>query len=228
VLEGKSSNITVSSKYPTNDTVTGYKSSNTDVATVNSSGKVTGVAAGTATITVTMRTGATARCKVTVQPVTKSLSLSRTTLTLQTKKSATLKATRNPSGAKETITWKSSNTSVATVNSSGKVTAVKAGTATITAQTSNGKKATCKVTVKNPSVTLTKTSGSIKAGKTVTIAIKSQFPSNDTVKSYKSSNTGVATVNSKGVVKGVKAGTATITVTMASGAKATFKVTVTK
>lgn len=232
VQVGKSTTaLKVSSKYPSNDTVKSWKSSNTKIATVTSKGKVTGKKVGTAKITVTMKSGATATCTVKVQKakvVTKKLLISSKKLTVQKGKKATLTVTRNPVSATEKITWKSSNTKVATVTSKGVVKGKKAGTATITAKTSNGKKATCKVTVKNPSVTLAKKSATIKVGKTTTIKVKSTFPKNDKVKSYKSSNTKVATVTSKGVVKGKKAGKATITVTMKSGAKTTFKVTVKK
>lgn len=65
-------------------------------------------------------------------------------------------------------------------------------------------------------------------GKTATSKTKTVYPTTDTVKSYKSSKTSVATVSSKGVVIAKKAGKATITVTMKSGAKATYKVTVKK
>ena len=211
------------------DSVKSWKSSNTKIVTVNSRGKITAKKTGTAKITVTTKSGATATCTVKVQKskvTTKSLSISKKKLTLQTKKSTILTLERNPISATEKITWTSSNTKVATVNSKGKVTAKKAGTATITARTSNGKKVTCKVTVKAPKVTLKKTSASIKVGNTAAIQIKSTYPANDEVKSYKSSNKKVATVNSKGKVTGVKKGKATITVTMKSGAKATFKVTI--
>ena len=62
-------------------------------------------------------------------------------MTLLKGKSETLAVIRNPISATEKITWTSSNKKVATVSSKGKVTAKKAGTATITAKTSNGKKA---------------------------------------------------------------------------------------
>ena len=211
------------------DSVKSWKSSNTKIATVNSKGKITAKKTGTAKITVTTKRGATATCTVKVQKgkvTTKSLSISEKKLTLQTKKSTTLTLERNPISATEKITWTSSNTKVAAVNSKGKVTAKKAGTTTITARTSNGKKVTCKVTVRAPKVTLRKTSASIKVGKTAAIQIKSTYPAKDEVKSYKSSNKKVATVNRNGKVTGVKKGKATITVTMKSGAKATFKVTV--
>ena len=217
---------TVSAK---GDSVKSWKSSDTKVATVTSKGKITAKKTGTAKITVTTKSGAKATCTVKVQKgkvTTKSLSISEKKLTLQTKKSTTLTLERNPISATEKITWSSSNTKVATVNSKGKVTAKKAGKATITARTSNGKKVTCRVTVKSPKVTLKKTKASIGVGKTTAIQIKSTYPSKDTVKSYKSSNTKVAAVSKSGRVKGLKKGTATITVTMKSGAKAAFQVTV--
>ena len=128
-----------------------WKSNKPKVAKVNSKGKVTAVAKGTATITAKI-SGKKYTCKVTVkQPVT-SVTLNKKTATL-TKKGATvtLKATAKPSNANNRkITWKSSNTKVATVSGNGKVTAVANGTATITATAADGsgKKANCKITVK--------------------------------------------------------------------------------
>ena len=82
------------------------------------------------------------------------VSVSPTTLTLQKGKTSTLTATVTPSNATDkTVTWSSSNTSVATVTSAGVVKGVATGTATITATTNDGgKKATCAVTVTNPPV----------------------------------------------------------------------------
>ena len=94
-----------------------------------------------------------------------SVSLNKTSLTLDVGKSYTLTKTVSPSNAATSYTWSSSNTSVATVDGNGKVTAKKAGTATITVKTSNGKTATCKVTVNLPApqiTGLTNTTGGIK------------------------------------------------------------------
>ena len=94
-----------------------------------------------------------------------SVSLNKTLLTLDVGKSYTLTKTVSPSNAVTSYTWSSSNTSVATVDSNGKVTAKKAGTATITVKTSNGKTATCKVTVNLPAPQITglaNTTGGIK------------------------------------------------------------------
>ncbi|MBQ6843312.1 MAG: Ig-like domain-containing protein [Agathobacter sp.] len=213
------------------DEVKSWTSSNKKIATVTSKGVVKGIKAGKATITVKMKSGATAKCTVTVQTkkvTTKKLILDQTKVTLQKGKTVSLKVTRNPISATGKITWTSSNKKIATVDKNGKVKGVKTGTATITAKSSNGKKVTCKVTVKNPTVKLEKTKATIKVGKTTTIKIKSTFPENDKVKSYTSSNKKIATVTSKGVVKGVKAGKATITVKMKSGATAKFTITVKK
>ena len=103
---------------------------------------------------------------VQLQVVPTSVALNKTTLTLDTGKTSTLKATVYPSNAaNKKCTWRSSNTSVATVDGNGKVTAKKAGTATITVKTSNGKTANCKVTVNLPAPQITglaNTTGGIK------------------------------------------------------------------
>ena len=94
-----------------------------------------------------------------------SVSLNKTSLTLDVGKSYTLTKTVSPSNAVTSYTWSSSNTSVATVDGNGKVTAKASGTATITVKTSNGKTATCKVTVNLPTpqiTSLSNTTGGIK------------------------------------------------------------------
>ena len=135
-----------------------------------------------------------------------------------TRTSTTLKATTNLEG---TVTWKSSNTKVATVDSKGVVRAKKAGTAKITVQVGKLKKVVT-VSVKNASLKLSRTAATINRGKTTTIKV-SAVPTGKVT--YTSSNKGVATVTSKGVVKGVKKGTVVITV-KCSGMTAKFKVTV--
>ena len=94
-----------------------------------------------------------------------SVSLNKTSLTLDVGKSYTLTKTVSPSNAVTSYTWSSSNTSVATVDKNGKVTAKASGTATITVKTSNGKTAICKVTVNLPAPQITglaNTTGGIK------------------------------------------------------------------
>jgi uncharacterized protein YjdB len=143
---------TVAPATATNKTVS-YASSNTAVATVNTSGLVTAVAAGSATITVTTQDGAkTATCAVTVNATNvavTSVSLSPTSASLSVGGTQQLTPTILPANAtNKSVNYSSSNTAVATVNSSGLVTAVANGSATITVTTVDGSKiSTCAVTV---------------------------------------------------------------------------------
>lgn len=82
-----------------------------------------------------------------------SITLNYSKYALTVGQSKTLVASTSPESAAKNVTWYSSNNKVATVSKNGKVTAVKAGTTTITAKTANGLKATCKVTVKAKSDT---------------------------------------------------------------------------
>ena len=204
-----------------------WKSSNTSVATVNNNGIVTAVGNGTATITATTESGGkTAICKVTVSIAPTGVTLNQTSATMTSKgQTITLTATVSPSNAaNKNVTWKSSNTAVATVDSNGKVTAVGNGTATITATTeSGGKTATCKVTVSiaPTKVTLNKTSVTLTS-KGETVALTATVAPSDAANkgvTWKSDNTEVATVDSNGKVTAVGNGTATITVTTVSGGK---------
>ena len=129
-----------------------WKSSNKKVATVSANGKVIAKKKGTAIITCMARDGSgkKATCKVTVKIRVTRVKLNKTTLSLKKGKTYKLKAKINPTNANnKKVKWRSSNKKVATVSSSGKVTAKGKGTATITctAKDGSGKKATCKVKV---------------------------------------------------------------------------------
>lgn len=209
----------VSLKLTTNlkDEIT-WKSSNTKVATVNSTGVVTAKAKGTAVITVSCGKYS-ATCKITVK--NPSLTLNKKSTTLYKGTRTTLKASVKGVDASK-VTFSSSNTKVVTVDkSTGKIVAKAAGKAVITVKCGS-LKTSCTVTVKNPTLKLAKTSASIKVGKKTTI--KPKTTPSGTIK-YTSSNKKIATVSSKGVVTGKKKGTAKITVTC-NGVSKTFKVTV--
>lgn len=124
------------------------------------------------------------------------------------------------SGTKKKVQWSTSSSKIATVNSKGKVTAKKAGTATITAKV-DGKKYRCKITVTTPAI----------SKKTLKLTVKDTYTlkMTGTKKSVKwsSSKSSVASVNAKGKVTAKKAGTATITAKV-GGKKYTCKVTVVK
>ena len=149
-----------------------------------------------------------------------TVTLDKTSATVYTGKTASLKTTSND--AAKTVTYTTSNNAVATVSSTGVVKGVKAGTAVITATCGNAK-ATCKVTVKTSTIKFAASAASVYTGKTVTV--KATATPSATV-TYTTSNKAIATVSSTGVVKGIKAGTVTITATTSTGLKTTCKVTV--
>ena len=109
-----------------------YKSSNSKVVSVSTSGKLTAKKKGTASITVTTANGKKATCKVTVKAAPKSLKLNA-------------KLSKGSAGK---VTYRSSNSRVAKVDSRGKITALRKGKTTITAKTYNGKKAAVRITVR--------------------------------------------------------------------------------
>lgn len=129
-----------------------------------------------------------------------SVKISKSNKKLNVKESFKLKIT----GTNKKVKWSTSNKKVATVNSKGKVTAKKAGTATITAKV-GGKKYTCKVKVENPKISLSYLT--IQKGKDFKLKVKGTSQK----VTWSSSNKKIAKVNSKGVVKAVNEGTATIT-----------------
>ena len=159
LVKGRSTTVKVKVS-PTNATNKKLKwtTSNSKVAVVNSQGKITAKGRGNATIKVMALDGSNkyATVKVTVkQPVT-SVKINKKSANLKVKgnskqKTITLKATVNPKNANnKSVSWKSSNTRIATVNSKGKVTAKKRGTCYITATAKDGSKksAKCKIVVK--------------------------------------------------------------------------------
>lgn len=176
-----------------------WTSSDNAKATVDDKGKVTAVAAGTATITAKAG-GKTATCIVTVSAVdVTGISLNKTTLALNSGGvSQRLIATITPSNATgKTVTWTSSNNSIASVYSDGSViSGFTAGTATITAKAGD-KTATCIVTVSAPvmvqSISLDKSEITIITGKSETL-VATVDPS-DTPITWTSNNTALATVS---------------------------------
>ena len=157
------------------------------------------------------------------------VSLSKTSLTLAEGGSETLTATVAPTNAtNKAVSWKSSDTGVATVDNSGKVTAVKAGSATITVTTTDGSKtATCSVTVTSKTisvtgVTLDKTEMELTEGESAQLkATVSPGDASDKSVKWTSSDEKVATVDNAGKVTAVAPGTVKITVTTTDGNKET-------
>ena len=161
-----------------------------------------------------------------------SVSLNKATLSLVKGSSETLTATVSPENAdNKSVSWKSSATDIATVDNNGKVTAVKAGSATVTVTTADGNKtAACSVTVTEASVAVLSVSISpetaeLEVGETLTLTTE-VLPDNATDKTvtWTTDNESVATVSESGVVTGKVEGTVTITAT--AGGKS-FSCTVT-
>jgi uncharacterized protein YjdB len=209
-----------------------WSSSNTKVATVDSKGNIKGVSYGSTTIVAKAKANQNIYSKVTVNVAAKTVKLNKSALTITAGTSATLAATVSPSDSPEkTVTWKSSNTKVATVNSKGSVTGKAQGTATITATVKMAKAVTAKVTVKPPvlakSVKLSSSSVTLLTGKSATFTA-TVSPSNTTNKSisWKSSNTKVAKVDNKGKVTAVGPGTAKITAVTSNGKTASATINV--
>jgi uncharacterized protein YjdB len=125
-----------------------WKSSKTSVATVKN-GKVTAKKAGKTVITASIN-GRSAKCTVTVKIPVKKVKFSKKSLTIKKGKTKKLKVTVSPSNATDKkVTWKSSDTSIVSVSSKGKIKAKKKGTAYIYATSKDsGKKAKIKIKVK--------------------------------------------------------------------------------
>lgn len=213
-----------------------WSSNNNDVASVSSAGKVTAKSAGTATITAKTESGKRAVCIVTVsQPkiTVTGISFDKTITTIEKGSTETLIAAIEPSYAKDvTVTWTSSNNNVAAV-SDGKVTAISAGTAAITAVTANGKAASCVVIVHDPivqaeGISLNKTCAFIRKGTKLRLKA-AVLPENTTDKtvSWTTSDRSIATV-SNGSVTAQSPGKVTITATTKNGKSASCTVTVVK
>ena len=210
----------------TTDKTIRWSSSDDSVAMVDE-GTVTAHKVGQATIKATCG-NKEASCVVNVLPImVEEISFNKTSVSLKAGETVTLTATVKPDDATDkTVTWSTSDATVATV-SNGVVTAKKVGTATITAKAGD-KSATCEITVvATPvtSVTLNKTSASVKAGETVTLTatVKPDDATDKTV-TWSTSDATVATV-SNGVVTAKKVGTATITA-KAGDKSATCEITV--
>ena len=211
-----------------------YRSSNNKVATVNKNGQIKAKKYGKATITVINRKSRkSAKCLLIVGQYVSKIKLSKNKVTLNNGKATKLNSKVTNKAIYKAIQWKSTNTNIAKVNSNGVVKALKRGTCYIIAVAKDGSKksAKCKVTVRQLVTKLSYNKATQKAevykNKTIKFAV-TVTPSNANNKglTYSSSNKKIATVNSKGVVKGIKAGTVTIIAKAKDGSKKAVKLTV--
>jgi uncharacterized protein YjdB len=212
-----------------------WKSSNTNIATINADGEITGLAGGTVVITCTTKDGGySATCVVNVLEAVSSIALNYQTYYLGVDKTVFLVATvTTPTASNKDVYWSTSNPDIATVNQKGKVTGRKLGNVTITATSLDGTEveASCEIQVVNPveSVSLNKTTISLLVGQTKKLKA-TVAPNNATIKTPKwtSSDPSVAIVDEDGEVIAIKAGSTTITSEAGdnSGKKALCYVTV--
>ena len=195
-----------------------WSSSDTNAATVNENGMVTAVNSGSATILCkSADSGETSMCNVTVyQPVT-GVTISNESMTVRKGQEFWLNATCQPENAmNKLIIWSSSDTSIATVDKNGKVTAVEPGDCVITATSQDsGVTARCSLTVTQPitGISLNTNAKTILAGeKFVIIPTIEPLDADNKNVTYTSSDTSVATVDSDGIVTGVRGGKTVIIV----------------
>ncbi len=230
--EEKTLSVTILPADAEEDKTVTWSSSDPTSVSVDQTGKIKGLK-GTqdpVTITAALANGKTVTSEVTVVVKLTGIDINKTSTTLNKGANETLVITYDPEDTSDdkTVTWESSDTTVATVDANGKVTAVKAGTATITATVGTFSKI-CTVTVVVPleSVTIDSEDFTLNraATKTLTATKNPEDTTDESVITWSSSNTAVATVDSTGVVTAVAAGNATITAT--AGEKTdTVKVTV--
>ncbi|MDE6485097.1 MAG: Ig-like domain-containing protein [Duncaniella sp.] len=237
LVEGESLQLTatVEPDHATDKTVT-WKSSNEDVATVGTDGLVTAIAKGSAIITATNSKGHSAECAITVISavhVAESIELNSDMANITEGDTIELTATISPETTTDkTVSWTSSDPSVATVDENGVVTAVAEGSCTITATTSNGLSDSCAITVVKRvieayEITIDPHSALIFADEKLTPeVIFTPAETTERTISWTSSDESVATVDENGVITGISAGTATITATTGNGLTSDCEITV--
>ena len=223
---GESTKVTASIS-PENATDKGitFTSSAATVATVDADGNVMATGAGSATITATAKDGKGASSSITlkVEEMAAGVTLEPNSLNLKENETAQLSASVQPATASQSIRYSSNNDAVATVSNTGLVTAVKEGTAIITAAANDGsgKYATCTVKVGSTPVEVPVTGITVNPSEMLLEAKEAKElkatvePANATNKGviFSSSNTNVAVVSNDGLVTAVNNGTAIITVT---------------
>ena len=213
--------------YPS-DAALEWSSSDPSVASVDQNGKVTGLDNGITTISVKNSDGTmTATCSVTVIVPVTGICLDKESVEIYKDESFVLTAAVTPSNAAEkTVIWNSSNNSVATVDSDGRVYAVNGGTTTITASSHNGKfTASCVVTVliHITDINLDYHVAQIARGETMALkATADPLEATGQPVIWHSSDPSVATVSQEGVVTAHSRGVAIITVTTKEGGISDF------
>ena len=246
IVEGQSTQATATLKDANgnvlSDRTVSWQSSSTGIATVSANGGISGIAAGTTTITASSegKTGSASLSVTAPPPVpVAAVAVSPSSPSVQAGSTLQLSAVTSDAAGNvltgRTIAWSSNATSIANVSASGLVTALAAGSAIVTA-TSEGKTGTSSVTVTTPppvpvaTVTVSPAAPSVQVGSTVQLSAVARDASGNVLTgrtvTWTSSNTTLASVSTSGLVSALVAGTVTITANC-GGVNGTSSVTVT-
>ena len=211
-----------------------WSSTAEDIASVDENGIVTAIKSGTATIKAVSDVGMERSCLITVTGYANKLILNKNTFNMAKGTTDRIIPSLLPEGSTDSVSYSSSNSSVAYVDSNGLITARSAGSAQITVTTSQGLKQYCSVVVQKEVIpvtefTISKTKLSLLPEQTAILTTEIT-PSNatNTKVTWTSSNEEVATVNQGGTVTAIHSGTAQITASLGNGFTRTCTVTVKK
>lgn len=239
-LSDKQLNMSIGQKkrlsyYPDDSSYTSYtnkyvswSSSDERVAAVDSRGNVTALSSGRATITFDPVGGPLLFCSVTVEHIEPTgISFKESVVSVSEGKQKTLAYTLSPSGASASVKWKSSDENVVKVSSTGTITGVSEGSATITVTTEKGLSANCTVhVVPAPKAVSLPETQDIIIGYTLNLEPVLTPYNSETTYKWSTDKTEVVTVDSAGKIKGVAVGTAQITVSTENGKTASCRVSV--
>ncbi len=213
-----SETVTILTSINHSRTSVSWVSDNPSVASVDVMGNVTGISAGTATITGTTTEGAVNSCTVSVKSQPTGIVISHENLSMNVNDTFTLSAFATPEGLvdRPIIRWFSNNESVVSVTRDGLVTAITPGIAVITAKTSNDIEAYCTITVNdNAPTSFYIQNSNVDLSVNETVSLLTDIPASEIA--WTSSAPSVASVDSFGNVTGCSAGTSTITGTLKNG-----------
>ncbi len=227
VGDNKNLSVTISPSNATNKKII-WSTSNSNVASIDKDGNVKGVGIGSATIKARSENGKYAICNVVVtnkstkpttptKPQIEKLVISSNKLSLKVAETKKISYHIEPeNGEIKSISFTSSNPSIATVDNSGNVKGIKEGTVEVTINVNNSLIGKVTVTVNKKITGLNLKSSenvTLKVGGTSQISAET-VPSNSGVKiTYQSNNSSIATVSNSGLIKGIKSGSAVITLT---------------
>lgn len=203
-----------------------WYSTNSSVASVDKNGKITAISPGSTTIIAkTVDGGLTAVCYVSVVMLTKEIQLNYSNVSLYTGETLTLQATVYPENtSNKTLSWSSSNTTIATVDSNGNITPIKAGQTTITATATDGSgvKSMCIVNILQhvEDISLVEAALMLGIGETKqleAIILPSDASNKNVI--WSSSDKDIVAINEQGIISALKIGSAKITATSEDGGK---------